>query len=232
MISRRECTHQRHALKWSIWTTPPSCRHDEMTAMTSLCVALIDDHAIFRIGLGMVIGTALPGTRIFEAGSLEEVLDSGPDRVDVVLLDIRLKGVSGLEGIALLKQKWPSVPILILSSHNEPETVRLALARGAAGFVSKAQAAAQIVEAILLVLRGSVAGLPLIASREAQRRLTPRQCEVLDLLHQGLSNKLIARQLAVSDNTVRRHVQDILEFFGVASRTEAVFAARCQALVG
>jgi len=61
--------------------------------------------------------------------------------------------------------------------------------------------------------------------------MTPRQCEVLNLLHQGLSNKLIARQLSLSDNTVRRHVQDILEFFQVGSRAEAVFAARSQGLV-
>jgi DNA-binding NarL/FixJ family response regulator len=203
-----------------------------MPAMTSLCVALIDDHAIFRIGLGMVIGTAMPGTRIFEAASLDEALAGAPECVDVVLLDIRLNGLSGLEGIALIKHKWPLTPVLMLSSHDEPETVRLALARGAAGFVSKAQAAVKIVEAIQQVLRGSAAGQASTAGRADQRRLTPRQCEVLDLLHQGLSNKLIARQLSVSDNTVRRHVQDILEFFGVASRTEAVFAARCQALVG
>jgi DNA-binding NarL/FixJ family response regulator len=64
-----------------------------------------------------------------------------------------------------------------------------------------------------------------------RQRLTPRQCEVLDLLHRGLSNKLIARQLALSDNTVRRHVQDILEYFGVASRAEATYEARRQGLV-
>ena len=119
----------------------------------------------------------------------------------------------------------------MLSSHDEPETVRLALARGATGFVSKAAAAGDIVEAIHKVFRDSFPGHPPVKGG-VQRRLTPRQCEVLELLHQGLSNKLIARQMSLSDNTVRRHVQDILEFFGVASRTEAVFAARCQILVG
>ena len=200
--------------------------------MTALCIALIDDHAIFRIGLGMVITTAIPGTRVFEAQSVIEALDSAaPERVDVVLLDIRLHGMSGLEGIALVKHKWPTAPVLMLSSHDEPETVRLALARGASGFVSKAAAATKIVEAIQRVVRDKFPGLPLNGVAP-MRHLTPRQCEVLELLHQGLSNKLIARQLSLSDNTVRRHVQDILEFFGVASRTEAVFAARCQALVG
>lgn len=203
-----------------------------MAAMTAPRILLIDDHAMFRAGLSLVISTAIPGTKIFEAGSLDEAISSTPDDVDMVLLDIKLNGLSGLEGIALLKRKWPLVPVLMLSSQAEPETVRLALARGAAGFVSKAQTAEKIVEAIHLVLRGHFSELSPHASSTTQRRLTPRQCEVLDLLHQGLSNKLIARQLSLSDNTVRRHVQDILEFFEVVSRAEAVFAARRQGLVG
>lgn len=203
-----------------------------MAAMTTPSVLLIDDHAMFRAGLSMVISAAIPGTKIVEAGSLDEAMSSTPDDVDVVLLDIKLNGLSGLEGIGLLKRKWPLTPILMLSSHDEPETVRLALARGAAGFVSKAETAEKIVEAIHLVLRGHFSALSPATSSTALRRLTPRQCEVLDLLHQGLSNKLIARQLSLSDNTVRRHVQDILEFFEVVSRAEAVFAARRQGLVG
>jgi DNA-binding NarL/FixJ family response regulator len=66
----------------------------------------------------------------------------------------------------------------------------------------------------------------------AQRRPTPRQTDVLVLLNEGLSNKLIARQLSLSENTVRRHVQDILELFGVVSRAEAVFCARSRGLIG
>lgn len=200
--------------------------------MTAPCVLLIDDHAVFRIGLRMVIETAMPGTKIFEAAALNDALTSAPNQVDVVLLDIRLDGLSGLEGIALLKQKWPSTPVLMLSSHDEPETVRLALARGAAGFVSKAHAATKIIDAIQLVLHDPASGPAPAAPGRTERRLTPRQCEVLELLHQGLSNKLIARQMSLSDNTVRRHVQDILELLGVPSRAQAVFVARSQGLVG
>ena len=202
-----------------------------MAAMQSPSILLIDDHAMFRAGLSMVISTAIPGTKIVEAGSLDEALSRTPDSVEVVLLDIKLNGLSGLEGIALLQRKWPLVPILMLSSHDEPETVRLALARGAAGFVSKAETAEKIVEAIRRVLHSDFCGLSPGAGSPTPRGLTPRQCEVLDLLHQGLSNKLIARQLSISDNTVRRHVQDILEFFQAVSRAEAVFAARRQGLV-
>ena len=203
-----------------------------MAAMHSPRILLIDDHAMFRAGLSMVISTAIPGAKIVQAGSLDEAMSSTTDGVDVVLLDIKLNGLSGLEGIGLLKCKWPLTPVLMLSSHDEPETVRLSLARGAAGFVSKAETAEKIVEAIHLVLQGDFARLSPGACSPTRQRLTPRQCEVLDLLHQGQSNKLIARQLSLSDNTVRRHVQDILEFFQVVSRAEAVFAARRQGLVG
>jgi DNA-binding NarL/FixJ family response regulator len=200
--------------------------------MTPTRILLVDDHAMFRSGLRMVLVAGITNTEIIEAGSLSEVMNCTLDTVDVVLLDIKLPGLNGVEGIALLKRKWPLVPILMLSSQDEPETVRLALARGAAGFISKAETAEKIVDAIQLILRGHFSGLSPAASSTEQRRLTPLQCEVLNLLHQGLSNKLIARQLALSDNTVRRHVQDILEFFGVVSRAEAVCAARHQGLVG
>ncbi len=199
--------------------------------MISTRILLIDDHAMFRAGLRMVLDKDIPDAEFFEAASLDEALDYAPNEVDVVLLDIRLNGLNGLDGIALANHKWPLVPVLILSAQDESETIRLALMRGAAGFVSKAEAPENIVGAINRVLRGEFSTRPPAASHTSPQRLTPRQCEVLNLLHQGLSNKLIARQLSLSENTVRRHVQDILEFFEVANRSEAVFAARRRGLV-
>lgn len=199
--------------------------------MKATRILLIDDHAMFRSGLGMVLNSGMSNIAIFEASSLQEGLSKAPEHIDIVLLDIKLNGLNGLEGIALLKRKWPQAPILMLSSQDEPETVRFALARGAAGFVSKAETAEKIVASIQQALRDSHSGTSPAPIGAPHRHLTPRQCEVLDLLHQGLSNKLIARQLSLSENTVRKHVQDILEFFGVASRAEAVFAARSQRLV-
>lgn len=203
-----------------------------MHVMTATRILLIDDHAMFRSGLRMLLATGIPATEIFEAGSLDEAMSGAPENVDIVLLDIKLNGLSGLEGIALLKRKWPQVPVLMLSSQDEPETVRQALARGAAGFVSKAETAEKIIASINGLLRGEFSRPSPADQGTAMRSLTPRQCEVLDLLHQGLSNKLIARQLSLSDNTIRRHVQDILEYFQMSSRAEAVFAARRQGLVG
>lgn len=192
-------------------------------------ILLIDDHAMFRSGLNMVLSTAISDVQIFEAGSLNEAIANTPDNMDIILLDIQLNGLNGLEGLPLIKRKWPQVPILMLSSHDEAETITQALARGASGFVSKSETAEKIIEAINQLLLGQLPAPPV--SLIAQRSLTPRQFEVLELLHQGLSNKLIARKLGLSNNTVRRHVQDILEFFGVANRTEAVFTALSQGLI-
>lgn len=197
--------------------------------MTSPRILLIDDHAMFRSGIGMVLNTGFPGAEIIEADALEAALHTSVP-IDVILLDIKLNGLSGLEGIALLKRKWPLVPILVLSAQDDMETMRLALARGAIGFVSKAETVEKIVEAIQHAVSGQPIATP--ASSDTARGLTPRQCEVLDLLHQGMPTKTIARQLTLSENTVRRHVQAILLYFQVSTRAEAVFAAHRQGMVG
>lgn len=202
-----------------------------MISMTSIRILLIDDHTMFRAGLRMVLERGLPNAEFFEAGSLHEAIDRTPNSIEVVLLDIHLNGLNGLDGLALINRRWPLTPVLMLSSQDSPEIVELALSRGAAGFVSKADTPANIIAAINHVLLGDFStGIP-AKNDAAPMRLTTRQLEVLNLLHQGLSNKLIARQLALSENTVRRHVQDILEFFGVANRSEAVFAAQRRGLV-
>lgn len=191
-------------------------------------ILLLDDHPMFRAGMRMVLDAALSGVTIFEAGATQEAMHSGPDEIDMVLLDVKLIGLSGLDSIALLKRKWPMATIVMLSAEDHPETVSLALTNGATAFVSKAEPAEKIIETVTLVLQGNYSQAAPVLRDDSVRRLTPRQCEVLELLHQGLSNKLIARRLSLSDNTVRRHVQGILEFFGVASRAEAVFAAHYQ----
>jgi DNA-binding NarL/FixJ family response regulator len=200
--------------------------------MKSPRILLVDDHAMFRSGLALLIRAAMPDAHIHECASIQEASAAELDGVDVVLLDIHLQGLSGLEGIDLMHRRWPDAPVLMLSSQSEPETVRLAIARGAAGFVSKAETADDIVKAIDRALHGKSAAPAASPDAQGERRLTPRQCEVLDLLSQGMSNKVLARQLSLSDNTVRRHVQDILMFFDVGSRAEAVAAARRQRLIG
>ena len=200
--------------------------------MNALCMLLIDDHPMFREGLGLVIHRTLPKVEIHQASSVDEALRDAPAQVSLVLLDIKLNGRSGLESIGSIKQQWPTAPVLMLSSHDDPETIRLGLARGAAAFVSKAETSEHIMDTIVQLLRGDWLQTQPEANDQLGKALTPRQREVLELLHLGLSNKLIARRLLLSDNTVRRHVQEILKYFQVATRAEAVFAARKLAMVG
>lgn len=197
--------------------------------MSPIRILLVDDHAMFRTGLRMVLIAEIPGAQVVEAASTDAALHADPGDVDVILLDVKLSGLNGIESIALFRRRWPLARILMLSAEDNSDIVREALARGADCFVSKAESAERITEAIRLALVGT--GEPASTPRPempSPARLTPRQCEVLDLLNQGLSNKLIARRLDLSNNTVRRHVQDILQFYGVASRSEAVFVARRQ----
>ncbi len=204
--------------------------------MTAQCIVLIDDHAMFRTGMRLVLQAGLPDLEVREAVSLEQAVRPPALAPALVLLDIDLQGVNGLEGIGLLRQRWPQTPVIMLSSSAEPETVRLALARGAAAFVSKAETAAHILAVVRRALDGQgpagAAGLDLAAAGAAvAAALTPRQCEVLDLLAEGLSNKVMARRMELSEFTVRGHVHAVLRLLGVTSRSQAAIAARSRGLL-
>ncbi|MES2946023.1 MAG: response regulator transcription factor [Pseudomonadota bacterium] len=207
--------------------------------MLPVRILLIDDHALFRSGLRLVLQAHIPEAEVLDAASLEQAVHATTLPPSLVLLDIQLQGVNGLEGIGLLKQRWPGVPLVMLSSAAEPETVRLALSRGAVAFVSKADTAEKIIQVIEQVLAGVASQEPKVSGAwpmqpgDADKpRLTPRQCEVLDLLCEGLSNKVIARRLELSEFTVRGHVQAVLGLLGVSSRSQVMFAARRSGLIG
>ncbi|CAN7434698.1 MULTISPECIES: response regulator [unclassified Variovorax] len=201
-------------------------------------ILLIDDHALFRCGLRMVLAAGIADLEVAEAASLEEAMRSPMEGPALVLLDIQLHGLNGLEGIALVKRKWPEAAVVILSSDVAHHNVRLALERGALAFVSKAEPADKILAVIDQLRRGlpvvPASSSMLVPAGEAdasRQLLTPRQSEVLDLMCQGLSNKVIGRRLNLSENTVRGHVQAVLAALQVSSRSEAGFAARRRGLV-
>jgi DNA-binding NarL/FixJ family response regulator len=185
----------------------------------------------------MVLLSGIPDLEVAEAASLEEAMKTAMAEPALVLLDIQLHGLNGLEGIALVKRKWPDAAVVILSSDAAPQNVRMALERGAAAFVSKADTADNILAVIEQLRRGQEVVSPVQANAQAgsgdgtRQLLTPRQFEVLDLLCQGLPNKVIGRRLNLSENTVRGHVQAVLAALHVSSRSEAGFAARRRGLV-
>lgn len=148
---------------------------------------------------------------------------------------MQLDGLNGLDGMTLLKRKWPSAKIMMVSAIQDAHVVRTAMERGAQGFICKAEPPARMLEMIARILAGQTMtgdpSPPAIGGGSQKVVLTPRQYEVLDLICQGLSNKMIGRRLNLSENTVRGHVQATLAALQVASRSEAAFVARREGLI-
>lgn len=197
--------------------------------MNNLQILLVDDHAIFRHGLRALLSDAMPNAQVSEAGSLEVALALDVPGLNLALLDIKLPGISGIDGIAMIRQRWPGCKVIILSGLDTPEAFLEAMASGAAAYIPKSESPENILDGIGKAL-GDDTELSVVPPLSSH--LTQRQREVLALLCQGLSNKLIARHLLLSENTVRRHVQDILDHFHVESRSEAVFMAQRRGLAG
>lgn len=199
--------------------------------MAPVRLLLIDDHSLIRAGARMLIRERIADAIVEEADSIAAALDERRERPSLVVLDVRLNAASGHEGLPLIRQRWPDVPVVMLASHPDPEAIHVASARGASAMLSKSDAASGIVSAIERLLprpRHIAAATDHVMAREL---LTPRQHEVLDHLCRGLTNKAIASSLGISEFTVRRHVHDVIDAFGVSSRSEAVFAARCRGIV-
>lgn len=199
--------------------------------MTPTNILLIDDHAIFRFGLSMALSTSIQEVKVFEADSISSAMLCAERRIDLVLLDIKLPGLSGMEGITLLKRQFLEAPIVMISSQDDSETIGLAITSGAVGFISKLEPVENVVNKIQLVLCGQHSESATATQSSDIKRLTPRQCEILNLLHQGFSNKIIAHQLSLSESTVNLHVRNLLEYFNAKSRGEVVFAARRQKIL-
>lgn len=198
-----------------------------------MAILLIDDHSLFRAGISMMLAHGLPQVQIHEAASLEQALGMSGVSPVLILLDVQLQGLSGLEGIGLLKQKWPATRIVIVSAHDLPDRIAQARERGALGFLSKTARPEQLLHNVAALLETGTDPAEVVPSTVGSRQLvlTPRQHEVLKLLDQGLSNKMIGRHLHLSEHTVRGHVQSILGALTVSSRAEAVFVARRRGLI-
>ena len=201
-------------------------------------VLIIDDHPLVRDGLRSVIAVTFDGCEIFEASSLEEALATleKQSNFDLVLLDLNIPDVKRLDGLKLLRQRYPILPVAMVSGAFDWAVVQEALAAGAAGFVPKSMKRSGIVDALHRIVSGEIY-LPEIVGEargvsdeagDILRRidsLTPHQRLVLGHLVNGRLNKQIAHDLGVSMTTVKAHVSAILQKLGVFSRTQAVIKA-------
>jgi DNA-binding NarL/FixJ family response regulator len=191
-------------------------------------VLLIDDHPLFRQGLRTLLLPLDAELEIDEAGACAEALERlATAAYDLVLLDLRLPGQSGLDALEALREAAPAAPIVVLSGEDDPRTIRGAIDRGAMGFIPKSSTQELLIQALRLVLAKGIYLPPAaLDGMDADLpSLTPRQLEVLRCVIQGLPNKVIARVLDISDWTVKQHVSEVLHRLGARNRTEAVYAA-------
>lgn len=199
---------------------------------------LVDDHALLRHGLLLMLGK-LPGEHeLIEAESCEAAFAATADHadIDLVLLDLALPGMNGLDGLLRLRQLRPSVPVVLLSANDSSHIIIEGLQRGARGFIPKSSSPDMMMAALRVVLAGGTYVPPLGLARRAEtedrRALTTRQREVLALLARNRSNKEIADALGMRVNTVRVHVAAILKALDVENRNDAARAALGLGLTG
>src|SRR3954454_10191412 len=217
--------------------------NDHPASTDAIRVLIVDDHALFRRGLIQVL--------LFEDGI--EVVGEGEDgddairkaeelAPDVVLMDVRMPRVSGIEATRRLAEALPTTKILMLTVSDEEDDLYEAIKAGATGYLLKEISIEEVADAVRAVMQGQTLISPSMASKlivefanlsrlATQRssvpvpRLTDRELDVLRLVAQGLTNREVAEQLFIAENTVKNHVRNILEKLHLHSRMEAVLYA-------
>jgi DNA-binding NarL/FixJ family response regulator len=211
-----------------------------LDAQQSIRVVIADDHALVREGTRQILEDQ-PGLEVVgeaqdgeEAVALVSRLDP-----DVVLMDIAMPKLNGIEATRLIKQASPATSVLVLTAYDDDQYIYALLDAGAAGYLLKNVRGEELAQAVRAVAEGESVLHPTIASKvfkhyispgqataeEGIEPLTERESEVLAMAARGLSNKMIARELKLSDRTVQVHLSNIFGKLGVASRTEAVITA-------
>jgi DNA-binding NarL/FixJ family response regulator len=209
-----------------------------------LKILVVDDHALIREAMQLVLRQLDANIEVIEAGNCADALAAAGRHPDLglILLDIQLPGVSGLDGLGDFRERHPAIPVVVLSGSENRDDVMRAIDGGAMGFIPKSQPSRVMINALRLVLAGGVylpvkiLGVPAAFAAAssspasgavrapADLGLTGRQSDVLALLIQGKPNKIICRELGLAEGTVKIHVTAILRALGVANRTQAVIA--------
>jgi len=215
-------------------------------------ILIADDHRLVREGLKSLLSQLerqLQLVEAWDADTARTAVRDNPD-LDVALIDLNMPGMTGVSSIASLRESFPSLPLIVVSAIEDPREIEEILRIGASGYIPKTASAEVMVQAIRLVLAGGQYLPSLLLSSTSQLvnastapgsaeqekteqaqqgrsvHLTQRQQEVLSLLADGLSNKLIAKKLGLTVGTVKSHMVQIFQVLGVRNRTAAVVAAQ------
>ena len=198
----------------------------------ALKILLADDHVLFRESLSLALLRLddSPPT-ILQAGHGKQALDiAKEEQLDLILLDIDMPGLGGMQAISQLTILHPDTPIVMISAHEDTSSINQALAKGAKGFIPKTTSADVTLSALKLVLSGGTYLPPQLmqhsmldtSQTQEKKLLTPRQIEVLGLLQKGAQNKNIAFELGLSPSTIKVHIRRIFTTLGARNRSEAV----------
>ncbi len=196
----------------------------------TLRILVADDHFIVRSGLAALVNSE-PGMQVVaEATDGAQAVEAfRAHQPDVAILDVRMPVKGGIQAIEEIRHAFPQARVLMLTAYNGDEDIHRALEAGARGYLLKSSTGDDLIPAIRAVAAGGRWVPNDVAERLAARRghepLTPREIEVLREIARGLANKEIASRLAISENTVKDHLKNILGKLRVAARTEAVTAA-------
>ena len=203
-------------------------------------ILLADDHPVVRDGLAAMLATQPDFEVVGEAGTgAEAVAEAARLRPDVVLMDLEMPALDGIEAIRRLRAADPAVQVVVLTAFDTDERIVGALQAGAQGYLLKGAPRAEIFAAIRTVSAGGALIPPVVASKllrkvratEHPDALTAREVEVLKLVAAGLANREIAARLSIRERTVKFHVSSILSKLGAKNRTQAVRLARESGLV-
>lgn len=193
-------------------------------------IAVVDDHFMVRMGLTASLSLEPDMAVVAEAANSEAALAACREhKPNMVLMDVRLPGLSGADACAAVLREHPNLRVLMLSTHSNPEEIYRALQAGASGYVLKSARREDLLHAIREVWQGrsyiDPVVAPLLAGRMSQRSLTSREIEVLRMVARGMGNKEVASELQIAEVTVKLHVSHILEKLNVRDRTQAATVA-------
>jgi DNA-binding NarL/FixJ family response regulator len=208
-------------------------------------ILIADDHPLFREAISSVIASGFVGSEIIETDDLDKALDitRENDDLDLILLDLNMPGMHGLNGLITLRNEAPTIPVVIVSAEEDKQVVLQAITYGAVGFITKSSPRQKMTDAIQQILNGNVY-LPsdiIRTGKESSHRrsrrednpispellnsLTRRQLLVLERMSKGESNKQVAYNLNIAETTVKAHVSAILRKLGVHNRVQAILSA-------
>ncbi len=198
---------------------------------------IADDHELFRNGLKQLLIDELGAEDVREAETLDQAIEilGGDGACDLILVDLRMPGMSGADDLAALRDGFPEAKVAVVSAWEERAEIIAALSAGVHGYVPKSLPSAEIAAALRAILEGRIYAPPSLGRREAgapqaptlaygagQEKLTARQKEVLGELLKGQASKEIARSLDIAEGTVKIHLAAIYRALGVRTRAEAI----------